>query len=372
MSFIEQFKSLEWDDISLRIRASTPAQVELALVREKRGLNDLMALLSPAAEPYLEQMARQSWHLTRQRFGHTLQFFLPLYLSNLCANECDYCGFSMSNRIKRKTLTEDEIERECRAIKAMGFDSLLLVTGEHEAKVGMDYFRRVLPRVKAHFSYLMMEVQPLGEQDYRELTCLGLDAVMVYQETYQPRTYARHHLKGNKQDFAWRLDTPDRLGRAGIDKIGLGVLLGLDDWRTDSLMTAAHLRYLQQTYWRSRFSLSFPRLRPCTGNQRQVQGMTNKQLVQLICAYRLFDQEVELSLSTRESASFRDSVLPLGITSLSAGSSTQPGGYAGRQQALEQFAVDDSRSPAQVAQAVAAAGLQPIWTDWQRSFSGGY
>lgn len=172
----------------------------------------------------------------------------------------------MSNRIKRKTLDEAEIARECDAIRELGFEHLLLVTGEHQAKVGMDYFRRHLPAIRRRFSSLQMEVQPLSEAEYAELKTLGLDGVMVYQETWHETQYAQHHLRGKKQDFIWRLETPDRLGRAGIDKIGLGALIGLSDsWRVDCYMMAEHLLWLQQHYWQSRYSVSFPRLRPCTG-----------------------------------------------------------------------------------------------------------
>ena len=287
--------------------------------------------------------------------------YLPLYLTNLCANDCSYCGFSMSNKLKRKVLTEAEAIAECEVIRQMGYESLLLVTGEHESKGGMEYFRRMLPAVRPYAAYLMMEVQPLTTAEYRELIGLGLDAVMVYQESYHQPTYAQHHLRGKKQDMRWRMETPDRLGEAGIDKMGLGALLGLADWRADSLMLAHHLSYLRKRYWKSRYSLSFPRLRPCTGGFSPTHPLTDRQLVQLICAWRLFDPELELSLSTRESASFRDAVIPLGITSVSAASSTQPGGYASPQRELEQFTIHDDRPVQQVADAIRARGLEVIW-----------
>ncbi len=308
--------------------------------------------------------------MTRQRFGNTVSFYVPLYLSNLCANACTYCGFSMENRLKRRTLDSGDIERECEAIKRMGFDSILLVTGEHENKVGMKYFREALPQIKRHFSYLAMEVQPLGTKEYAELKTLGLDAVMVYQETYHKPTYAEHHLRGKKTDFHYRLETPDRLAQAGVDKIGIGALIGLEDWRTDSFFVAAHLDYLERTYWQSRYSISFPRLRPCTGGLEPKSIMTDRQMVQLICAYRLFNPHVELSLSTRESPLFRDNVLPLGVTTMSAASKTQPGGYADDTPELEQFAISDERSATDVAEAVKKAGFEVVWKDWDSVYSG--
>ncbi|MEZ8064989.1 MULTISPECIES: 2-iminoacetate synthase ThiH [Vibrio] len=375
MTFVDRFKQLNWDDIGMSIFSKTAADVERALSKPKRDLEDFKALISPAAEPYLEQMAQQSLALTRKRFGNTMSLYIPLYLSNLCANACTYCGFSMENRIKRRTLTLDEIDAESAAIKKMKFDSVLLVTGEHETKVGMNYFRQVLPNIKKQFNYLAMEVQPLDQHDYAELKTLGLDAVMVYQETYQPRTYAEHHLRGNKMDFEYRLETPDRLAKAGIDKIGIGALIGLEDWRTDCFFVAAHLDYLERTYWQTRYSISFPRLRPCEGGDangglQPKSVMSDKQLVQLICAYRLLNPEVELSLSTRESATFRDNVLPLGITSMSAASKTQPGGYASGEEELEQFEISDERSAADVESMIRRRGFDPVWKDWHSAYSG--
>ncbi|OEE63560.1 2-iminoacetate synthase ThiH [Enterovibrio norvegicus] len=370
MSFSAYWETLDWDDIRLSIYSKNEADVLRALAKPKRDLEDFKALISPSAEPYLEHMAQQAAALTRRRFGYTVNFYVPLYLSNLCANVCTYCGFSMENRIKRRTLSMDDIGRECRAIKAMNFDSILLVTGEHQTKVGMNYFRQAIPEIKRQFSYLAMEVQPLAQAEYAELKELGLDAVMVYQETYNRVTYGEHHLRGNKTDFAFRLDTPDRLARAGIDKIGIGALIGLDEWRTDCFFVASHLDYLERTYWRSRYSISFPRLRPCEGAVQPKSVMTDRQLVQLICAYRLLNSEVELSLSTRESPAFRDKVLPLGITSMSAASKTQPGGYADNEPELEQFAVSDERSAREVANAVKSAGFDVVWKDWQAGYSG--
>lgn len=367
--FQQHWATLDWDDLSLRINSKTPADVERALNAPRVSREDFMALISPAALPYLEPMAQKAQQLTRQRFGNTVSFFAPLYLSNLCANDCTYCGFSMSNKLKRKTLDAEEIARECDALNALGFKHLLLVTGEHTARVGMDYFRRHIPAIRQQVSSLMMEVQPLAQEEYSELKALGLDGVLVYQETYHAPTYALHHLRGKKQDFFWRLETPDRLGRAGIDKIGLGALFGLsNNWRTDSYMVAEHLFYLQQTYWQSRYSVAFPRLRPCAGGIQPASILNEKQLVQLICAFRLFAPDIELSLSTRESPDFRDHVVPLAITTVSAGSKTQPGGYADEKTELEQFSPHDNRTPASVAAALTHAGLQPVWKDWDTHF----
>ncbi|RUO29267.1 2-iminoacetate synthase ThiH [Aliidiomarina sedimenti] len=332
-------------------------------------IDELACLLSDEAKEYLQPMAEAAAQLTRQRFGHTMRLFIPLYLSNLCANDCSYCGFSMSNAIKRTTLSMTALEQECLALKAQGFDSVLLVAGEHERKVGMPYFRQAMAVVRRFFSHIALEVQPLASEDYAELRSLGLAAVYVYQETYQPEAYAAHHLRGRKTDMQWRLQAPARVAAAGVDKIGLGILLGLADWRTDALACARHLRQLQQHYWRSRYSLAFPRLRPCAGGIQSQHLVDDKTLLQLICAFRLFEPNLELVLSTRESAGLRDHLIPLGITHISAGSKTQPGGYAEDSIALEQFATSDPRSASQMASNLLQRGFEPVWKDWQAEFS---
>jgi len=369
MSFSEQWQPQHWHSLQLQSRNFSVSQVQAALAKDRLALTDLQALLSPAALSLLPQIATKAQQLTRQRFGYTVQFFAPLYLSNLCANECSYCGFSMSQQVKRRTLNVAEIEQECLAIKALGIDQVLLVTGEHERKVGIEYFCQALPVIRRYFSSIQLEVQPLKTAEYQQLKTLGVDAVMLYQETYNATAYQQYHLKGKKSDIGWRLDAPDRVGKAGIDKIGLGILLGLTDWRTDAILLAQHLKYLQKQYWQSRFSLSVPRIRPCSGGSNVAYPISDQELIQLICAFRLFAPELEISLSTRESAVFRQYVVPLAITSISAGSKTQPGGYSVDPGNLEQFSIDDTRSPKQVATALTQQGLQPVGKDWD-SFLG--
>ncbi|HEY5715342.1 MAG TPA: 2-iminoacetate synthase ThiH [Psychromonas sp.] len=371
MSFSEQIKNYQWDDVGLSIYSKNANDVHRALSKVRLDLEDFKALISPAAEPFLEQMAQKSQQLTQQRFGKTMQFYIPLYLSNMCSNICTYCGFSMHNAIRRTTLDMEQVEQECLAIKKMGFAHILLVTGESERKVGVEYFKQVLPIIKKYFAHISIEVQPLDQHEYEVLIDYGVDAVLVYQETYNPVTYAQHHLKGKKSDFNYRLDTHDRLGKAGIHKMGLGCLIGLEEWRSDCFYVAAHLNYLEKKYWQSHYTISFPRLRPCEGGMEIKSVMEDKQLVQLICAFRLFNPEVELSLSTRESEHFRDHVLPLGITSVSAGSSTQPGGYAETSlKALEQFEISDERSPAEMANMIKAKGYEAVWKGWDHSLTG--
>ncbi|MBS1661171.1 MAG: 2-iminoacetate synthase ThiH [Bacteroidetes bacterium] len=371
--FTEIFERYEWDAVKAGIYAKTAADVELALGRRVRDLEDFKALISPAAAPYLEEMARISQRLTQRRFGKVVQLYIPLYLSNECQNICTYCGFSYDNKIRRRTLAAGELLQEVGVIKAMGYEHVLLVSGEANQTVGVDYFVRALDLVRPHFSHISMEVQPLDEDDYRVLMGHGLNTVLVYQETYHQQDYKLHHPKGKKSNFGYRLETPDRLGRAGIHKMGLGVLIGLEDWRTDSWFTALHLGYLEKMYWKTKYSLSFPRLRPFSGEEASAGGvgglmpkveMSDRELVQLICAYRLLDEEVELSLSTRESPVFRDHAVRLGVTAMSAGSRTNPGGYAVDKQSLEQFEIHDERSPAEIAEMIRRQGYEAVWKDW--------
>ena len=371
MTFVDTWKQYDFDTVTASIAMRTEEDVRRALGKQGRGLNldDLAALLSPAAAPFLEEMAALSHRLTVARFGRTMQLYAPMYLTNVCANICSYCGFSAQNRIPRKALDDAEILADAKAVASFGFDHLLLVTGE-SSRYGFDYLQNAFRLLRPHFSSLSMEVQPLEEVEYAALTAEGLSAVLVYQETYDPAAYPKHHIKGPKADMNYRLDTPDRLGRAGVKKIGLGALYGLSDWRAESWFLGLHLQYMEKHYWRTRYSLSFPRLRPHEGNEIPVTPFNERELVQAACAFRLFSQEVELSLSTRESPHFRNHAYQLGFTSMSAGSRTNPGGYASELESLEQFVINDDRTPAEVAAFLKSVGYEPVWKDWDASYDG--
>ena len=368
-TFKSVFEKYNWDDIQSKIYASTTDQVELSLCKTKRNLDDFLALISPAAQPYLEQMAQQCHELTKQRFGKTIQMYAPLYLSNECQNICTYCGFSLDNKINRKTLSALEIELEIAVLKKAGFDHVLLVTGEANYTVNINYFLNAIDQIKNDFSIISVEVQPLSQEEYERLHQAGVYSVLVYQETYHQEVYKKYHTKGKKSNFDFRLETPDRIGKAGIHKIGLGVLLGLEDWRTDSFFNALHLDYLQKAYWQTKYSVSFPRLRPAEGFIEPNFIMDDKDLTQLICAYRLWNEDLEISISTRENEKFRDNIIAIGTTSMSAGSKTNPGGYAADLQSLEQFEISDERSAAEIAAVITQKGYEPIWKDWDRTFS---
>lgn len=370
-SFVDLWHRHDFATIAAAIVTRTPADVRRALDRVGGGLSldDLAALLSPAAAPHLEEMATLSHRLTVERFGRTMQLYAPMYLTNVCANICTYCGFSAQNRIPRKALNDAEILAEAAALARHGFGHILLVTGE-SSRYGVAYLENALRLLRPHFAGISIEVQPLDQPGYETLVRAGTSAVLVYQETYDAAAYARHHLKGPKADMPYRLDTPDRLGRAGVKKIGLGALFGLADWRAEAWFTGLHLRYLEKHYWRTRYSLSFPRLRPHEGGDIPVTPFGERDLVQAACAFRLFSGEVELSLSTRESPRFRDHAHRLGFTSMSAGSKTNPGGYANGEASLEQFAISDERSPEEVAAFLRAQGYEPVWKDWDPTYDG--
>jgi len=376
MSFEIIFNKVLWEEVKETIYSKTSSDVEIALSKKgKRTLEDFKALISPSGADYLEEMALLSHRITQKRFGKTLQMYVPLYLSNECQNICTYCGFSFDNKIPRKTLTDEELLKEVSVIKAMGYDHVLLVTGEANKTVGVSYLASAINLIRPFFSNISIEVQPLEQDEYEYLVSLGLHSVLVYQETYHKENYAQHHTKGKKSNFPYRLETPERLGKAGVHKMGLGVLIGLEDWRIDSVFCAMHLDYLEKKFWQTKYSISFPRLRPHSnehpspvGEGMGVRAMSDKELTQLICAYRIFDEEVELSLSTRESPKFRDNIIKLGITSISAGSKTNPGGYASARESLEQFEIHDDRSPMEIASMICKQGYEAVWKDWDRTY----
>ena len=367
--FSEEIKKYNWEDVHEAIYAKTCREVELALSKKKCTLDDLMALLSPAAEAYLEEFAAKSRALTIQRFGKTIQLFAPIYLSNECLNVCTYCGFSFGNKIPRKTLTEAEMKTEFEFLKAEKFEHVLLVTGEDAIHANPKYISDSIAIARRYFADVSIEVQPLGETEYSMFKDSGCDAVLVYQETYNPETYKTYHLKGKKANYTNRLDTPDRIGKAGINKIGLGVLLGLSDWRTDAFFLAVHLNYLEKTYWQTRYSISFPRLRPAEGVEKVDHPVSDKQFVQLLCALRIFDHEVEMSLSTREPEYMRNHLINMGVTSMSAGSKTNPGGYSASPETLEQFEISDDRTPEQILALIQQQGYEAVWKNWDKALT---
>ena len=369
--FSEVLEKIDWDATTEAIYAKSDADVRRALAKSHLDVEDFMALISPAAEPYLETMAQLSYRYTRERFGNTMQIFIPLYITNSCTNSCVYCGFNVSNPMKRTILTEEEMVNEYKAIKKLGpFENLLIVTGENPVKAGVPYIARSLDLARPYFSNLKIEVMPLSVEEYEELTHHGMNGVICFQETYHKANYNIYHPRGMKANFEWRVNGFDRMGQAGVHSIGMGVLVGLEkEWRTDITMMAHHLRYLQKHYWKTKYSFNFPRMRPSeNGGFQPNVVMSDRELAQVTFATRIFDHDVDISYSTRESASFRNHMARLGVTTMSAESKTDPGGYYSYPQALEQFHVSDERKTGEVAAALRALGIEPVWKDWDQSF----
>lgn len=367
--FSDELKKYDWDETTARIASKTAADVERALGKTALNIDDFMALVSPAAAPYLEKMAALSRFYTQQRFGKVISMYIPLYITNSCTNSCVYCGFNRHNKFPRVILTPEQIETECKAIRRLApFENLLLVTGENPRLAGTEYLEKALQVCRPYFNNLTMEVMPLPAEDYERLTHSGLNGVVCFQETYHREKYKVYHPAGMKSNFEWRVNGFDRMGQAGVHKIGMGVLIGLEDWRTDVTMMALHLLYLRKHYWRTRYSVNFPRMRPSEGHFQPNVVMSDRELAQLTFAFRIFDHDVDISVSTRETPQFRNNIATLGATSMSAGSKTEPGGYETYPQALEQFAVSDERTPAQVEADLRKQGYEVVWKDWDKVF----
>lgn len=372
--FADLMSGFSWNEIIEKVYNTKIEEVDAIIKKASTSQSalspeELGSLISPAASKRLEEMAALSKSLTDRRFGKTISLYIPMYVGNACTNKCVYCGFNHDNKFERTILTEGEIEDECKSIKNLGpFENLLLVAGEYPSLCGVDYLGKVLKICRPYFHNLTLEVQPMKSKDYKRLAEQGLNGVVCFQETYNKEAYPIYHPHGMKSHFDWRLNGFDRMGEAGLHKIGIGALLGLEDWHGELVMMGYHLRYLQKKYWRSRFSINFPRLRPSESGFKPNYLVSDRDIVQLSCAFRIFDPDIDISFSTREHPDFRNGLIGLGVTSMSAGSRTEPGGYSHPKEALEQFEVNDSRSPVDVEKAIIAKGYYPVWKDWDSIF----
>ncbi len=349
----------------------TPEQVDSALSRDYRTIQDLIALLSPQAVPFLEAMAREAHRITLRQFGRTISLYAPIYLSNVCAANCVYCGFSAcaDTTQPRVTLSEDAIAAECEALAGMGYKSVLLLTGDAPAIASPQYIARACAIARHWFSSVGVEVYSMEEEDYTLLCRNGLDGVTLYMETYDEATYAAMHRTGRKKNYLYRLSTLDRAGKAGVRRLSTGILLGLYDWRIDAVWLALHMQHLQKQCWQSALSISFPRLRHVPGGFAVPTPVSDAELAQMMVALRLMFPEAGFNLSTREPSYLRDRLVPLGVTHMSAGSSTRPGGYARPEDHhLAQFEIEDTRSPAEVVKMISRAGYDPVWKDFDQAF----
>jgi 2-iminoacetate synthase len=371
VSFLSEIDQWPRERLQRLVTEADANGVERALSHEDRTIEDFAALISPHARPRLEAMAREAQRLTRWHFGRTVSLYAPIYISNLCVADCTYCGYAVrsANKERRITLKEDQIRKECESLASHGFQSVLLLTGEAPKQVKVEYIARSVEIAREFFSSVSVEVYVLEDAGYRQLVDAGLEGVTIYMETYDRETYRKVHLQGQKMDYLFRLDGLERAGRAGVRKLSLGALLGLHNWRHEAVLAALHAKHLQKQCWQSSVSISFPRLRHTPTRFNIPELITDAEFVQLMLAMRLFLPEVGFNLSTREEAGFRDRLIPLGITSMSAGSSTRPGGYSlTGDETLEQFEIEDTRSVPEVVDAIRRAGYDPVWKDFDPAF----
>ncbi len=367
MSFAEALDRLDWPRIRERLIHTTASDVGMLLRREQIADHDLPALFSAAADSALEEIARRAASITAHRFGRVINLYAPLYLSNVCVNDCDYCGFARRNTLKRISLTVEEACREADVLYDEGFRHILLVTGEAPRAYSVDDLLEVVQRFAGRFASIAIEVFPMSVDDYRRLEQAGVDGLTLYQETYDRGEYAKFH-HGPKADFDARLRAIEAGGEAGFRSLGIGALLGLKDWREEAVALALHGRYLAKRFWRSRIALSLPRLRPAKGGFAPPHPVADRELLQMIVGLRLALPDAEIVVSTREPAHLRDALISLGATRLSAGSRTNPGGYRDPDGAGRQFDVHDARGPREVAQAIERGGREPVWKDFDPAF----
>lgn len=342
--------------------------VRRALNRTTLADGDFMALMSPAAAGLLEEMAQKANRLTTRHFGRTINLFTPLYLSNFCTNHCVYCGFNCRNQIHRSMLTLEQVDAEGRAIAATGLKHLLILTGDAPAKAGVDYLEECTRVLARYFPSVSVEVFALTEEEYARLNRAGVDGLTMFQETYDEALYATLHPKGPKRDFRFRLDAPERGCRAGLRTVNIGALLGLGDWRRDALLTGLHAAYLTRHYPQTEIAVSLPRMRPHAGGWQPATIADDRDMVQFMTALRLFLPRVGITISTRENAQFRENILPLGVTRMSAGVSTAVGGHSDEGSDDEntgQFEISDDRNVDEMCAALRARGYQPVFKDWE-------
>jgi len=364
MSFYAKYMEYRKFDFDGFFYGVTDLDVQRALNKEFIDEMDYLALLSPMAEKYLEQMAVKAQQLTIRNFGKVIFLFTPLYLSNYCTNKCVYCGFNVTNDIKRSKLTLDEVEQEAEAIRRTGLRHILILTGESRKDSPVSYIKDCVHVLKKRFSSISIEVYPLEEQEYAELVEAGVDGFTMFQEVYNEKLYQELHLGGPKRNYRYRLDAPERACRACMRTVNIGALLGLDEWRRESFFTGLHADYLQDNYPEIEISVSFPRIRPSMGCYEPRYQVTDKNLVQAMLALRIFMPRAGITLSTRENAKLRNNLLGLGVTKMSAGSSTAVGGYSNKSKSESQFDISDERSVEEIKQMIYSKGYQPVFKDW--------
>jgi len=374
VSFIDHFARLPLSGLRTSSLGVDCTEAQRVIALDEFSLKDFACLISPASSKHLEELARKSSFITKRRHGKTIRLFAPLYLSNECINNCSYCGFSRDNSILRATLPVNEVVKGAQQLKLQGFRNVLLVAGEHPKFISKGYVNACVQKLHRFIPSISLELGPLDVAQYRLLVKSGAEGLVVYQETYDRNAYLTYHTAGPKKNFDWRLGTPERAYAAGFRRLGIGALFGLSDWRSEAIALAAHAQWLMKHCWKAQITVSIPRIRPCAGSFEPVDLISDRDLTQLICALRLFLPDVGIVLSTRESASLRNGLIPLGVTHMSAGSHTSPGGYSALEtptetQATEQFNIADDRAPDEVARQIDRLGYEPVWKDWDSALA---
>ncbi len=364
MSFYDEILRMRTTDCAALLDRCTDADVTRALDKPELQSQDFLALLSPRAALHLEDMAAAARRVTLHNFGRTILLFTPLYLANYCDNYCLYCGFNATNSIQRRKLSLAEVELEARAIAGTGLKHLLILTGESRSQSPISYIKDCVAVLRPHFSSISIEIYPLTTVEYAELVGVGVDGLTLYQEVYSQSSYGRFHPQGPKSNYYFRLEAPERAGEAGMRTICVGPLLGLAHWQTEVFYAGLHAAYLQRKYPEVEISISFPRMRPHYGGYEPEFPVSDRDLVQSILAARLFLPRAGITVSTRENPSLRDNLIGLGITKMSAGSSTVVGGHAGSTGGVAQFESCGHRSVAEMREAIVGRGYKPIFKDW--------
>jgi len=365
MSFYERY--LEYKNFDFETFFDRVSEQDIINTISKDRITELefLMLLSQKASKYLEPMAQKARKLTIQNFGKVIFLYTPMYLANYCVNQCVYCGFNIANKINRKKLTLEEVEKEAQAISSTGLRHILILTGESRRESPVQYIKQCVEVLKKYFRSISIEVYPLEESEYKELIETGVDGFTIYQEVYNEEVYEKLHIKGPKRNNRYRLDAPERACRASMRSVNIGALLGLDDWRKEAFFTGIHADYLQTRYPDTEISISLPRIRPQCGGFTPPYVVEDRDLVQIMLAQRLFMPRAGITISTRESQSFRDNLIGLGVTKMSAGSSTEVGGHTQENKSEGQFDINDRRGVEEIKQRIYEKGYQPVFKDWQ-------
>jgi 2-iminoacetate synthase len=364
MSFYDEYLKFKNLDFMSFFEKTTKSDVMRAINKDHLDKYDFLTLLSPAAQDVLEEMAQKSHRLTIQNFGKTMKLFTPMYIANHCVNKCSYCGFNVANDIVRKQLPLNEIEDECKFISSTGLRHILILTGESKQKTPVSYITDAIKIIKKYFDSIAIEIYPLTEDEYKEVIAAGADSLTVYQEVYNEEIYDEVHIAGPKKNYRFRLDAPERGCMAKMRGVNIGSLLGLDDWRKEAFFTGLHGEYLQNKYCDTEISISPPRISPHVGSFSDIYPVNDIDLVQIMLAIRLFLPRAGITISTREDQNFRDNLIPLGVTKMSAGVSTEVGGHSSETKSDSQFEISDKRSVEEIRKLLLTKGYQPVFKDW--------